>query len=69
MSRDSGNLASLCCPEAHITAVPTAGAGQHLRALPVETLTAMVGERWVASGLLKRPDSPFVANAVQLLQV
>lgn len=42
--------------------------GQHLRSLPEDDMTAMVGGRWVASGLLARADSPFVAAALTIVQ-
>ncbi|KAK9829694.1 hypothetical protein WJX72_007403 [[Myrmecia] bisecta] len=40
--------------------------GQILRALPDEQLEPMVAERWLASGLLKRADSPFVKAAAHI---
>lgn len=42
--------------------------GQHLRSLPEEAMTEMVGGRWAATGLLARADSPFVAAALALVQ-
>ena len=42
--------------------------GQHLRALPEAEMQAMVGERWVASGLLARAESPFAAAALAIVQ-
>lgn len=42
--------------------------GQHLRGLPADELAALVGGRWVASGLLARTDSPFVAAALTIVQ-
>lgn len=41
--------------------------GQHLRALPLEELTKMLGARWVEADLLSRADSPFVAASASLL--
>ncbi len=42
--------------------------GQHLRSLPEEAMTEMVGGRWAATGLLACADSPFVAAAMALVQ-
>ena len=42
--------------------------GQHLRALPEAEMQAMVGARWVASGLLARAESPFAAAALAIVQ-
>jgi glutamyl-tRNA synthetase len=42
--------------------------GQHLRGLPADDLAALVGGRWVASGLLARAESPFVAAALAIVQ-
>lgn len=42
--------------------------GQHLRALPEDEMRAMVGEQWVASGLLSHAESPFAAAALALVQ-
>ena len=42
--------------------------GQHLRALPEAEMRAMVGGRWVASGLLKAEASPFVDAALAIVQ-
>lgn len=42
--------------------------GQHLRSLSADELAALVGGRWVASGLLARTDSPFVATALTIVQ-
>ncbi|KAJ4846623.1 Glutamate--tRNA ligase, chloroplastic/mitochondrial [Turnera subulata] len=42
--------------------------GQHLRALPSEKLTKMIGERWKKTGILIESEGPFVDEAVQLLK-
>lgn len=42
--------------------------GQHLRALPIEEVEAMVGQRWVDGGLLNKAASPFVSAAVAVVQ-
>lgn len=42
--------------------------GQHLRALPREQLAAMVGERWVAAGLLTAPRSALADAALDLVE-
>lgn len=42
--------------------------GQHLRALPVDAVQALVGPHLVSAGLLARPDSPFATAAVALMQ-
>ncbi|KAI7838189.1 hypothetical protein COHA_008037 [Chlorella ohadii] len=42
--------------------------GQHLRGMPADELAALVGGRWVASGLLARAESPFVAAALAIVQ-
>lgn len=34
--------------------------GQHLRALPVEKLTKLVGERWKSAGILTESEGSFV---------
>lgn len=34
--------------------------GQHLRALPAEELTKLIGERWKSTGLLTESEGPFV---------
>ena len=34
--------------------------GQHLRALPFEELTKLIGERWKSTGLLTESEGPFV---------
>ncbi|KAK9004571.1 hypothetical protein V6N11_042036 [Hibiscus sabdariffa] len=40
--------------------------GQHLRALPSEELSKLIGERWKSTGLLTESEGPF--EAVQLLK-
>lgn len=42
--------------------------GQHLRGMPADQLAELVGGRWVASGLLARAESPFVAAALAIVQ-
>lgn len=42
--------------------------GQHLRALPFEKLTKLIGERWKSTGILTESEGPFVDEAVQLLK-
>ncbi|KAJ8769031.1 hypothetical protein K2173_024027 [Erythroxylum novogranatense] len=42
--------------------------GQHLRALPSESLIGLIGERWKSSGVLTKSEGPFVTEAVQLLK-
>ncbi|GAV81822.1 tRNA-synt_1c domain-containing protein [Cephalotus follicularis] len=42
--------------------------GQHLRALPSEKLTKLIGERWKCTGILTESEGPFVEEAVQLLK-
>lgn len=42
--------------------------GQHLRSLPSEELTKLIGERWKNTGILTRSDGPFVEEAVALLK-
>lgn len=39
----------------------------YLRQLPKEEMHKLFGEEWVKSGLLTKPDSPFVHSAVDLL--
>lgn len=34
--------------------------GQHLRALPSEELTKLIGERWKSSGILTESKGPFI---------
>ncbi|KAG8383320.1 hypothetical protein BUALT_Bualt04G0000200 [Buddleja alternifolia] len=42
--------------------------GQHLRSLPLEKLTKIVGERWKSTGVLTESGGSFVEEAVQLLK-
>lgn len=42
--------------------------GQHLRALPVPDVQALVGPHLVGAGLLARADSPFATAAIALMQ-
>lgn len=42
--------------------------GQHLRSLPSEELTKLIGERWKNTGILTQSDGPFVEEAVALLK-
>ncbi|XP_010461351.1 PREDICTED: glutamate--tRNA ligase, chloroplastic/mitochondrial [Camelina sativa] len=42
--------------------------GQHLRALPNEKLTKLVGERWKSAGILSESEGSFVDEAVELLK-
>lgn len=42
--------------------------GQHLRALPNEKLTKLVGERWKSAGILTESEGSFVNEAVELLK-
>ncbi|KAI4366984.1 hypothetical protein MLD38_022774 [Melastoma candidum] len=42
--------------------------GQHLRSLPSEDLTKLIGERWKNAGIIKESEGPFVNEAVQLLK-
>ncbi|XP_039001859.1 glutamate--tRNA ligase, chloroplastic/mitochondrial-like isoform X2 [Hibiscus syriacus] len=42
--------------------------GQHLRALPSEELSKLIGERWNSTGLLTESEGPFIDEAVQLLK-
>ncbi|KAK2665758.1 hypothetical protein Ddye_004332 [Dipteronia dyeriana] len=42
--------------------------GQHLRALPSEKMTKLIGERWKGTGILTESDGPFVDEAIQLLK-
>ena len=39
--------------------------GQHLRLLPQEQLTALIGAQWVRAGLTKKADGTFVEVSVQ----
>ncbi|XP_044509706.1 glutamate--tRNA ligase, chloroplastic/mitochondrial [Mangifera indica] len=42
--------------------------GQHLRALPSEELTKLIGERWKSTGILNESAGPFVDEAIHLLK-
>ncbi|XP_010025655.2 glutamate--tRNA ligase, chloroplastic/mitochondrial [Eucalyptus grandis] len=42
--------------------------GQHLRAIPSEALTGLIGQHWKSTCTLKESDGPFVEEAVQLLK-
>ncbi|XP_062081495.1 glutamate--tRNA ligase, chloroplastic/mitochondrial [Humulus lupulus] len=42
--------------------------GQHLRALPSEELTKLVGGRWKSTGMLTVSEGTFIEEAVQLLK-
>uniref|UniRef100_A0A1J3CY22 Glutamate--tRNA ligase, chloroplastic/mitochondrial n=1 Tax=Noccaea caerulescens TaxID=107243 RepID=A0A1J3CY22_NOCCA len=42
--------------------------GQHLRALPFEKLTKLVGERWKSAGILTESEGSFVDETVELLK-
>lgn len=42
--------------------------GQHLRAIPSEALTGLIGQHWKSTRTLKESDGPFVEEAVQLLK-
>ncbi|CBI37719.3 hypothetical protein VitviT2T_003287 [Vitis vinifera] len=42
--------------------------GQHLRSLPSEELTKLIGERWKNTGILTQSDGPFIEEAVALLK-
>ncbi|KAL5562301.1 hypothetical protein UlMin_032048 [Ulmus minor] len=42
--------------------------GQHLRALPSEELTKLIGERWKNTGILKESEGSFIEEAIQLLK-
>lgn len=42
--------------------------GQHLRSLPSEELTKLIGERWKGNGILNEAEGLFVEDAVQLLK-
>eukprot|EP00243_Klebsormidium_subtile_P004449 TRINITY_DN18434_c0_g1_i1.p1 TRINITY_DN18434_c0_g1~~TRINITY_DN18434_c0_g1_i1.p1 ORF type:complete len:618 (+),score=172.39 TRINITY_DN18434_c0_g1_i1:62-1915(+) len=42
--------------------------GQHIRLLPPEEVNSMLGQQWVSSGILKRPDGPFVDMAAELIK-
>ncbi|KAK6129453.1 hypothetical protein DH2020_036802 [Rehmannia glutinosa] len=42
--------------------------GQHLRSLPSEKLTKLIGERWKSTGIVTESSGSFVEEAVQLLK-
>ncbi|KAJ4715807.1 Glutamate--tRNA ligase [Melia azedarach] len=42
--------------------------GQHLRALPLEKLTKLIGEHWKSTGILTESKGPFIDEAIQLLK-
>ncbi|KAK6117474.1 hypothetical protein DH2020_048801 [Rehmannia glutinosa] len=42
--------------------------GQHLRSLPSEKLTKLIGERWMSTGIVTESSGSFVEEAVQLLK-
>ncbi|KAK4747710.1 hypothetical protein SAY87_014296 [Trapa incisa] len=42
--------------------------GQHLRTVPSEELTRLIGDRWKTMGILKESEGPLVDEAVQLLK-
>ncbi|XP_059442191.1 glutamate--tRNA ligase, chloroplastic/mitochondrial [Corylus avellana] len=42
--------------------------GQHLRALPSEELTKVIGERWKSTGVLTESEGTFIEEAVQQLK-
>ncbi|KAL7118414.1 hypothetical protein ACP275_02G000200 [Erythranthe tilingii] len=42
--------------------------GQHLRSLPSEKLTELIGERWKSTGMVAESNGSFVEEAVQLLK-
>ncbi|XP_062177948.1 glutamate--tRNA ligase, chloroplastic/mitochondrial [Alnus glutinosa] len=42
--------------------------GQHLRALPSEESTKLIGERWKSTGVLTESEGPFIQEAIQLLK-
>ncbi|KAM7471005.1 hypothetical protein LguiA_009188 [Lonicera macranthoides] len=42
--------------------------GQHLRSLPSEELTKLLGERWKSTGILTESEGLFIEEAVQLLK-
>ncbi|KAG7011831.1 Glutamate--tRNA ligase, chloroplastic/mitochondrial [Cucurbita argyrosperma subsp. argyrosperma] len=42
--------------------------GQHLRALPSEELTKLIGERWKSTGVLTESEGPFIEESVHLLK-
>ncbi|KAL2479258.1 Glutamate--tRNA ligase [Forsythia ovata] len=42
--------------------------GQHLRSLPSEDLTKLIGEQWKSTGILTESEGSFIEEAVQLLK-
>ncbi|KAM1001982.1 hypothetical protein FF1_002447 [Malus domestica] len=42
--------------------------GQHLRALPSEQLTKLIGEQWKSTGILTEAEGSFIEEAVELLK-
>ncbi|PON75207.1 Glutamate-tRNA ligase, bacterial/mitochondrial [Parasponia andersonii] len=42
--------------------------GQHLRVLPSEELTKLIGDRWKSTGILTESEGPFIEEAIQLLK-
>ncbi|CAN0879681.1 Glutamate--tRNA ligase, chloroplastic/mitochondrial [Linum grandiflorum] len=42
--------------------------GQHLRALPSEKFTKLIGERWKDTGILTESQGPFIEEALELLK-
>ncbi|EXB40441.1 Glutamate--tRNA ligase [Morus notabilis] len=42
--------------------------GEHLRVIPSEELTKLIGERWKSTGILTESEGPFIEEAVQLLK-
>ncbi|KAL8536249.1 hypothetical protein ACS0TY_011762 [Phlomoides rotata] len=42
--------------------------GQHLRSLPSEKLTRLIGERWKSVGFVTESEGSFIEDAVQLLK-
>ncbi|KAL0423008.1 UNVERIFIED_CONTAM: Glutamate--tRNA ligase, chloroplastic/mitochondrial [Sesamum latifolium] len=42
--------------------------GQHLRSLPSEELTKLIGERWKSTGMVMESEGSFIEEAVQLLK-
>ena len=42
--------------------------GKHLRALPADKLTKILGEHWKNAGILSESEGPFVNEVVELLK-
>ena len=40
--------------------------GQHLRVIPSEELTKLIGEQWKSTGILKESEGPFVEVRILL---